>query len=268
MMPMARISRHRALPFMEVKAGEDSSYSIRQHSHTTLSLGFVEKGSSRIHCSALAFDLVIHQAILIPPDVIHLCRPKDPEMFKFKMLFVDPDWLEKTFGLKAIALKARTASLTPEDQALKSEFFTCFEPGVDRFSDESLAIGFVSRMLFTTFGIKTAKENAPPGENNIFQAKIFMDDHFTENIQLEDLEKICGLNKFSILRQFKKNWQLTPHAYLLNKRINLAATLLLENKSIADTAAACGFFDQSHFVKTFKSYTGVNPGEYKHPSKA
>ncbi|MBU3953186.1 MAG: helix-turn-helix transcriptional regulator [Proteobacteria bacterium] len=56
---------------------------------------------------------------------------------------------------------------------------------------------------------------------------------------------------------------MSPHAYLINQRINHAKQLLLEGRTVADSAAACGFFDQSHFVKTFRQYMGIAPINYK-----
>ncbi len=203
------MSRHGNLPFLEVKTGTDKAYSLRKHSHDTLSFGFIEKGSSRILCHALEFDLYLDQAILIPPDAVHLCEPMDPDKFRFRMLFVNPQWVDETYGL---------------DPAPKA-------PPIHRKTMERI--------------------------------KTYMDNHFTQDIQLNDLENLVETSKFSILRQFKKRFKLTPHAYLINKRINLAKSLLTKGHTVADTATECGFFDQSHFVKTFKNFVGINPAAYK-----
>jgi mannose-6-phosphate isomerase-like protein (cupin superfamily) len=91
--PISRthILRHKDLPFMEIKSGADEAYSVRKHSHTELSFGFVEHGSSKILCQPLEFDLKVNDAILIPPEIIHLCQPRDANKFRFKMLFADPE---------------------------------------------------------------------------------------------------------------------------------------------------------------------------------
>ena len=255
------ILRHKDLPFMEIKSGAEKAYSIRRHSHGDLSFGFVEKGSSRILCHTLEFDLMINDAILIPPEAIHLCQPRDVNQFQFKLLFVNPEWIQDTFGLDTRIIKAQKTGLTPENLRQKSEFFSKFKSEQDPLQNESRAILFFARLLFDIFKIEPVKEENQP--QNILPAKNYLDSHFIEDVQLSDLEKVCNQSKFSILRQFNKTYLLTPHAYVVNKRINLAKSLLVKNHTVADTAAFCGFFDQSHFVKTFKKYVGINPVDYK-----
>lgn len=257
------MSRHGNLPFLEVKTGADKAYALRKHSHDTLSLGFVEKGSSKILCHSLEFDLSLNQAILIPVDAIHLCEPLDPDKFKFRMLFVSPRWLYETFGIEPGVFQAQTAFLSQEDLGRKTAFFKDFETGQGQFFDETNAIFFIARLLFSTFRMEPAKDSPPTPKKAMDQIKAYMDNHFTSDIQLTDLENLVEISKFSILRQFKKDFKLTPHAYLINKRINQAKNLLTKGQTVADTAVECGFFDQSHFVKTFKSFVGINPAAYK-----
>ena len=71
------------------------------------------------------------------------------------------------------------------------------------------------------------------------------------------------LNPFYIIRLFKSEMNMTPHAYLLNLKINKSKELLRKNHSIVDTALECGFFDQSHFHKNFLKIVACTPNEYK-----
>ncbi|MBU3953187.1 MAG: AraC family ligand binding domain-containing protein [Proteobacteria bacterium] len=89
--------RNNHLPFIEIKEGAWEDYSIRHHSHEELQIGFVEKGSSVITCKTLALKMKADQSILIPPDMIHLCRPDDAGKFKFTILYIAPDWFEAAF---------------------------------------------------------------------------------------------------------------------------------------------------------------------------
>ncbi|WDP83800.1 MAG: helix-turn-helix transcriptional regulator [Desulfobacter sp.] len=258
-----RILRNQSIPFMEVKAGAERTYSVRRHSHDTLSFGFVEKGSSKIICQPLEFNIMENQVILIPPGTIHLCQPKNADQFIFKMLYISPEWLQTTFNLDMNSIKAGTASLTPEMRDEKNLFFDLFEKSKDRMLEETHAIFFLAQILFSVFGLTPGPEPNSPEQKDLDPVKAFLDNHFTRDIQLEDLETLTGMNKFSILRRFKKRWHLPPHAYVINKRILLAKTMLKQSHTVADTAAACGFFDQSHFVKTFKNVVGIRPSAYK-----
>lgn len=157
----------------------------------------------------------------------------------------------------------RTAQLDTIGLQLKDHFFSSFENYQDPFKAESDTIFFLGHLLFDTFKIKVVKPAPIKKMTSISKIKTYIDKHFTHQIQLNDLAKIIGESKFSMLRKFNTTYKLTPHAYILNKRINHAKRLLLESQTVAQTAVDCGFFDQSHFIKTFQKFVGVNPMDYK-----
>jgi AraC-like DNA-binding protein len=70
-------------------------------------------------------------------------------------------------------------------------------------------------------------------------------------------------NPYTLLRQFKAATDITPHAYRLNCRIELAKTLLQKDVDLSQVALECGFFDQSHFHRHFKAITTVTPKAYQ-----
>ncbi len=250
---------------MEIKTGDDTAYSVREHSHNELSIGFVEEGSSLISCKNLKFELDVNSAMVFPPDTIHLCEPEDKTRFRFLMIYIDSQWFVSEFGFDASSIAPEAITLTSMQAGLKDRFVCEFEEFDDPFSGISKAISFIGAVLFEMFGIE--EPCVPPSENtgDLYAVKTFMDENFMAPLGLDELASRHGTNKYSFLRHFKNRYRLTPHAYLLNLRINKARQLLLENQSVAHTAAECGFFDQSHFVKVFRQYVGMSPVDYKSP---
>lgn len=261
-MPTSMV-RKNGLDFIEIKEGAWENYAIRKHSHEELQIGFVEKGSSTITCKDLAFKMEAEQAILIPPGIIHLCEPHDRGKFKFVIVYIAPDWFEKSFKLDVSKLKPQIARLDGQGVINRNRFLASFKSEVDPMIMESLAIMFLGGFMFSYFDIQPLTRAALQKESKLVQIKAYMDEHFSELIQLDDLADISGMTKFSILRRFKAHYKLSPHAYLVNKRINHAKQLLMNGETVAHTAVTCGFFDQSHFVKTFRQYVGITPVDYK-----
>lgn len=74
-------------------------------------------------------------------------------------------------------------------------------------------------------------------------------------------ERIC-LNKYHLIRKFKKQVGLTPHKFLIQNRIRKSQRLLRSGWKVADVAAEMGFYDQSHFIKSFQRIVRVTPKEY------
>lgn len=207
--------------------------------------------------------MATNQAILLPPDTVHLCQPHDLNKFNFKMIYIDPLWFLTEFNMDSASMTPLTAQLDTISIKLKDHFFSSFENFQDPFKAESDTIFFLGHLLFDTFKIKVVKPPPIKKMRSISKIKMYIDKHFTHQIQLNDLAKIIGESKFSMLRNFNTTYKLTPHAYILNKRINHAKRLLLESQTVAQTAVDCGFFDQSHFIKTFQKFVGVNPMDYK-----
>ena len=97
----------------------------------------------------------------------------------------------------------------------------------------------------------------------VARARSFIDDCYMEDVSLEDLAKVTSLSRFHLLRAFRKETGTTPHAYLTARRISRAKVLLGQTVSLSEIALDCGFFDQSHFTRTFKAWTGVTPASYR-----
>ncbi len=75
-----------------------------------------------------------------------------------------------------------------------------------------------------------------------------------------NIAKKFGYNERNLYRVFKRNFGVSPKVLLNILRLHLCLTLILENKmNLIDIALSCGFYDQSHFIKEIKRYTGISP---------
>ena len=88
-------------------------------------------------------------------------------------------------------------------------------------------------------------------------------DRIDEDLRLDELASLVDCTPYYLIRFFKKNVGMTPHAYLLHLRLEKAKNLLQQGHSIVDTAFATGFTDQSHLTRHFKAKLGISPGVYQ-----
>ena len=85
-----------------------------------------------------------------------------------------------------------------------------------------------------------------------------------ENIELNNVTSLIsqtGLSKKHFIQLFKKYVGLIPKQYQRIVRFNGILSLIQENKKVEWTqiAYSCGYYDQSHFIKEFKLFCGINP---------
>lgn len=91
----------------------------------------------------------------------------------------------------------------------------------------------------------------------------FMDEHYHEEIYLDELAQGHYMSKSWLIRQFNEYVGMSPIKYLNKIRVEKAAQLLQSTNSIADIAKAVGFSDQLYFSKVFKSIMGMSPSKYR-----
>lgn len=84
------------------------------------------------------------------------------------------------------------------------------------------------------------------------------------NISTGDLARECSLSTGHFARAFRHSTGLSPHQWLLQRRIEKAHALLRDSRlSLAEIARACGFADQSHFTKAYTRVNGISPGAWR-----
>jgi AraC family transcriptional regulator len=91
----------------------------------------------------------------------------------------------------------------------------------------------------------------------------YINEHLHEDVKLIELAAIAQISPYHFLRLFKQSMGLTPHQYILQRRIQKAKYLLQESElSIADIAFRVGFCDQSHLTRCFKRLLGMTPKQF------
>jgi AraC-like DNA-binding protein len=96
----------------------------------------------------------------------------------------------------------------------------------------------------------------------IVQAKLFIDEHFADPINLDNISGEACFSKFHFIRLFKKSYGKTPHQYLITVRIENAKAALTKGLSIAEACMAVGFESLPSFSGLFKKSTGYTASGY------
>ncbi len=96
----------------------------------------------------------------------------------------------------------------------------------------------------------------------IVQAKLFIDTHYSEKLDLDIIANKACFSKFYFIKLFKSIYKVTPYQYLIKVRID-KAKLFLQNKTlVSDVCFSIGFDSISSFTGLFKKYNNLTPYQY------
>ena len=91
-----------------------------------------------------------------------------------------------------------------------------------------------------------------------------IEDSLSTAITVGDLARTAGLSPFHFSRMFSASEGISPHQYVLSRRILKAKNLLTNTKlPLALIAQECGFSSQSHFSKRFQIFTSMTPKNFR-----
>ncbi|HEY8924353.1 MAG TPA: helix-turn-helix transcriptional regulator, partial [Polyangia bacterium] len=133
---------------------------------------------------------------------------------------------------------------------------------------QGLSLTLVS-YLYATYTQKDRASGGPPEPGQLPRLQcealvVFVEDFLGRDIGLVDMAAVAGYSPDHFARLFRQTFRVSPHQYLLARRIERAKTMLRDRSvPIAMIAIACGFSSQSHLNAVFKRHTGATPGQYR-----
>lgn len=137
---------------------------------------------------------------------------------------------------------------------------------VSRLKAESIAVAMLAHLSLgdQTVGYSPQRETAPIVSGRLAAVMDHIESNLDGQLSLLTLARIAQMSAFHFARQFKSNTGLTPHQYVMQRRIDRARRLLRDPRlSIADIAFDCGFATQAHLTAVFRKLVGATPNTYR-----
>ena len=100
--------------------------------------------------------------------------------------------------------------------------------------------------------------------SRIYKITSYIEQHYAEKLNVEDLASLIHLDKYYFIKYFKKKIGMTPQQYLIQKRIWEAKALLESvDLPIREISYMVGYANTTHFVSSFTKMMGVSPAQYR-----
>lgn len=252
----AKIWRVDAFDNMELLKAQYVSQVFPKHYHDTFCIGVIEQGAEFLAFTDKKIIANAGKVVLIDPLDVHTNYAFDKEGWKYRMIYLNPDAFT-FFGGNQVQIMSQVID-QPQLFQLVLHFHQLAETGQTNTFLLQQIVQWIVKINFKT-PLKPKKDKL----GRFQMAKSFIEEKYTEKINLVMLEKVVALNKFKLIRMFKKELGLTPFEYILLLRIKQAKTQLRQKQTLSQVALDAGFYDQSNFTHYFKKYTGVSPLVYQ-----
>ncbi len=240
----------------------DTRHSFPRHTHDTFGIGIIHRGAQKSLSGRGVVEAGPGDIITVNPGEVHDGAPIGDHGRFWQMLYLLPLTIEaaalditeggrETFEFEYPVIR---------DARLGGRFRHFFAAAT---ADDGALLASETELLALVASVLQPRATAVAAKSaGIRRAARLLDDDPARPVTLGELAQEAGLSKFQLLRAFVRQTGFTPHAYQIQRRIDVARRLIGDRMPLAEAAAASGFADQSHMTRTFVQRYGVTPGAY------
>ncbi len=243
----------------EVFHARIADYAYPRHCHDTWTVLIVDAGAIRYDLDSRRCGAAGSTVAVLPPGVIHDGRPADGAAgFCKRNLYLDPDFLPATLVGAAVD---RTGLDDPELRAALADLHVRLAAGHGPLDGEA-RLALIGERIAAHLAPRTTAALRPPEHAVADRLRQLLDAHLTESFTLRAAAAELDRSVPHLVRSFTRAFAVSPHAYVIGRRIELARGRLLAGARPADVAAELGFVDQAHLTRHFRRHVSTTPGRY------
>ena len=266
-MHLSKTIKLKDIGFVELLSATYLRQNFNKHFHEEFCFGVIEAGQLDFNYRG--------QKVYAYKGLINLCNPGEihdgftKDGWAYKMFYVDTKLMQSI----SCALSGKNNDIPffkegiIEDKVLSKELLllhkTMSNDRVFNIEKEEMFISVISSFIKKHADSFIPIKKLISSKSSINKILEYINDNLSEEILVSDLSRMVNFSLYYFIRLFKQEVGLTPKEYVIQQRIRKAKELILQKLPLAQIAQECGFYDQSHMIKYFKVYTGLNPSLYQ-----
>ena len=240
-----------------------SNHHFPRHSHDQFGIGVIASGAQRSWSGVGQVSASAGDVIMANPGEMHDGVPLDGSGRRWRMVYIDPALVAREVE-EETARPVEIVRPVAQDPLLAEQFARLFACVTAERSDR---LARDERLLLPLMHIVRRHGMARPLSSGpspcVAKAVERLDSAPETSVTLAELAALSGVSRFQLLRGFARELGITPHAYLVQRRVCLARQLLAKGKTPVQAAMQTGFADQSHMTRAFVRQVGITPRRYQ-----
>ncbi len=230
------------------------------HRHDTYAIGVTLAGVQSFRYRGEQRRCLPGQLHILHPDELHDGAAGTDEGFAYRIVYIDPRLVQQALGgapLPFVRSPVIDATLLPKGF---SRHAWDIEAEIDEVSRIEIVAGMAD--LLVAAASEGSKKPAPLAVAAVSRIRDLLAACPAERRSMAELERVCGLDRWTLARQFRVLFGTSPSRFRTLRQLDHARRLLIGGASLAEASVEAGFADQSHMSRRFKSAYGLTPGAW------
>jgi len=262
MAPQDRIHFDQTEGSLQRLAARFGGHAYDLHRHETYAVGLTLWGAQSFHYRGGVSTSAAGQVMVIHPDEPHDGHAGVDEGFGYRMLYVDPAAVSAALD-GATPFVPEVVSDDAVLTALLHEAFADFPRALEPIAADAVVARLADRLAARGDAPVQARRRSI-ARRGVGRARDFLIAAAARTVASEELERVSGLDRFALARQFRAAFGTSPHRFQVGRRLARAQAMIAAGTALSEVAAATGFADQSHLTRHFSGRFGLTPGRWAH----
>jgi AraC-like DNA-binding protein len=229
------------------------------HRHDTYAVGLTTAGVQVFGYRGRRRVCLPGQLHVLHPDEVHDGGPGTDAGFAYRILYIEPELVREALGGGPLPFVVEPVHDPAPATADLARILAGLDDPVSGLARSEVA-ETVARILLALSGRPAT--DGPIDLAAVARVRDHLAAHAGEQTPAAQLERIAGLDRYTLARHFRRAYGTSPDRYRTMRRLGLARAAIQAGVPLARAAADAGFADQSHMTRQFVRAYGMTPGRW------